>query len=109
MSQGVGIIYKITVGSGDWKAFSIYAREAAIIRDLEKMGGQSWSDRQVEIWNPANPRGDIMPNMVFEFLDDGILVTDYGGHDGVLMEKFHDVFATWRSRYVGYDLRMDAQ
>lgn len=108
MSQDIGISYKITVGSGDWKAFFTYVIRMAFIKDLEKIGGQSWSDQQVEIWNPANPRGDIMPNMMFEFLDDGILVTDLGGHGGALMEKFQGVFATWRRRYVSCDLRMDA-
>ena len=108
MSQGGGNAYKITVGSGDWGAFFSYGIRAAIINDLKGIGGQSFSGRQVEIWNPANPRGDVMPNMVFEFLGDGILVTDLGGHQGLLMDQFQSLFAVWRERYFGHDLRLNA-
>jgi hypothetical protein len=111
MKGSIGRKYKIVSRSEDWSTFIIYTRKQAILRDFEGMGGSHFygGGEVVEIWNPANPRGDIMPNMVFEFRDDGIAVLDLGGHQGALMEKLHELVAIWQRRYPGFDLSMTAE
>jgi hypothetical protein len=107
----IGRKYKIISRSEDWRSFFLYTRKQAILRDLEGLGGSTirGGGAGVEIWNPANPRGEIMPNMVLEFRDDGIAVLDLGGHHGVLMEKLRELVAIWQGRYPGFDLCLVAE
>ncbi|MRR08885.1 hypothetical protein EG831_02100 [bacterium] len=103
--------HRIVSGRDDWRkclATGFVVRQA-ICGDIGRLGGAlvSGDCRRVEVWNPANPRGDIAPNLVVEIRAAAVEIDDLGGHGGRLMDAVKELVVIWKKRYVIDDLRIE--
>ena len=103
--------YRVVSGQADWRKYlaASFVVRQAICDDIRRLGGAivSGDHRHVEVWNPANPRGDIAPNLIVEIRADALEIEDLGGHDGRLMDAVRELMGVWRKRYVIDDLRIE--
>lgn len=104
--KGCGRVYRILSSSPTWRSEFGHVRRRAVLRDLEELGGRGSWGNHVDIWSPSDVRGNGVPLMSADVGEGEVRVVYYGGGDGALLRRLHDLVETWRQRYSEPELRI---
>ena len=78
----------------------------ALLREIAELGDSAMGSKSFDVWNPANPRVDLMPNLRVDGRTPRVAIEDLGGHDGRLLVALDHVLARWSVK-LGRPLRRE--
>ena len=72
----------------------------AFAEDLHEIGSCIYSHKglHLEFWQPTDPRGGCIPNMIIDVGSDDILIADLGGHDEKLLNGLRLIIDNWNKQ-----------
>lgn len=75
------------------------AHGAALLWDIAQLGANAARWDAFDVWNPAHPRTDIMPNLRVDGRTRRVTLVDLGGHDGKLLVAIDAILARFNAAH----------